>query len=294
MIAARRSRGFSRWFAGQAKKRITRRFGRVLVHGLERARRASREAPLLFVPNHTAWWDPLVALWLAELELGLEAYAMMDARNLERLPFFGLVGAFGVDLEDARDGARAVRHAASLLDRPGRAVFVYPQGGERSAFAPLELFAGAAHVGRLAAGARVVPVGVRYVFAADEAPELWIAIGAPLAPARDPRAGVAQQRDGIAAELARIDAADLADFEVVHERRPSRLARLAEGLLAWLTRPRLAKAAAGPEAEAAAAPRERRVDERRGERREERAISGDGVAHGGERAASPLMRDRQP
>lgn len=265
MIPSRRSTLFTRWFTRHARGRLRSTFGRILVHGRERAVALGKDAPLLVLANHTSWWDPLVALFLADL-LELEAYAMMNARNLERLPFFGLVGAFGVDLDDARDGARAVRHAARLLVEPRRAVWIFPEGEERSAFAPLELRPGAVYVARRAAGALVVPIAVRYVFAGTEAPDLWISIGAPLTPMNDAPVAVAvlEQRDAIAGELARIDRGDVAEFEVLHHRGPSRLARLAERILAFVTRPFL-ETPARIDAQPASAPLERARSERAGE-----------------------------
>ena len=70
---------------------------------------------MLVVSNHTAWWDPLVAILLSHRILNTDGFALMDAKNLRRLPCFGRVGAFGVDLDDQRDGARAIRYAAKLL-----------------------------------------------------------------------------------------------------------------------------------------------------------------------------------
>ena len=178
MISAAKSRWFNAWFARHARTRIRRTFGRVEISGLEAARAAVAEVPLLLVANHSTWWDALVALYVSELLLRCDGYAMMDAANLRRVPFFRRVGAFGVDLDDPADGARAIRHAARLLDRPGRALWIFPEGRERSPFAPLELRPGSAQVARVAKRALVVPVGLRYVFGGSEHPELWISLGA--------------------------------------------------------------------------------------------------------------------
>ncbi len=98
----------------------------------------------------------------------------MDARNLRRLPFFAKVGAFGVDLDDPADGARAIRYAAALLDRPGRLVVIYPQGEEQASRAPaLRLRPGSALVQRLAKGAIPLAMGVRYEHRGQERPSLW-------------------------------------------------------------------------------------------------------------------------
>lgn len=242
MIAAAKSRWFNAWFARHARARIRRTFGRVLVAGLDEARGTVARAPVLLVANHTTWWDALVALYVSELLLSSDGYAMMDAANLRRAPFFRRVGAFGVDLDDPADGARAIRHAARLLGADRRTLWVFPEGRERSPFGGLDLRPGAAQIARVARRAVVLPVGLRYVFAATEHPDMWISIGRPLAGERDVAKGVSAQRLGIERELARIEAAVAARiagrapavpdaFESVLARRPSLLGALAERLL---------------------------------------------------------------
>lgn len=222
MIRDRKAAWFAWLFARHARTRIRGAFGRVMVHGMEAAKQAVHAGPVLAVVNHSSWWDPLVVLWLSELELGADGYAMMDAKNLRRLPFFTRVGAFGVDLDDALDGARAVRHAAKRLGRAGRVVWIFPEGEERSPYAPLVLRPGAAGVGRVAREARVLPVGLRYVFGARERPDLWISFGETHETRSDVATGMRDQEASIARELARIDGA-LADagereaFACVHD-----------------------------------------------------------------------------
>lgn len=241
MIGAAKTRWFNAWFARHARARIERTFGRVLVHGLEDVRRLKQDASLLLVANHSTWWDALVALYASELLLGGGGYAMMDAANLARLPFFRRVGAFGVDLSSATDGARGIRYAGKLLGQAGRAVWVFPQGRERSPFGPLELLPGAAQIARIQKRAVVVPVGLRYVFAGTERPDLRISFGAPLTRTTDVDDGVRAQQRGIEGELVRIDRAfvDAAvpdGFRVLFEHRPGALGHLAERVLATLFR----------------------------------------------------------
>lgn len=242
MIEPAKSRWFNAWFAAQAHARIARTFGRVLVAGLSEARELLGQRPVLFVPNHTTWWDALVVLWLSERVLASDGYAMMDAANLRRLPFFRRVGAFGVDLADPADGARAIRHAARLLDRPGRSLWIFPEGRERSPFEALELRPGAAQIARVVRGsAAVVPVGLRYAFGERERPDLFISFGGALAATRDVEEGVARQRAGIERELGRIDELlsvrgdpSRLGFDAVMERGPSFFARLGERMLVRL------------------------------------------------------------
>ncbi|HTN83908.1 MAG TPA: lysophospholipid acyltransferase family protein [Sorangium sp.] len=278
MIPARKHRWFNAWFAAHARSRIHGAFGAVLARGVEAARALSAEAPLLLVANHSSWWDPLVVLHVSQHLLGADGYAMMNADNLRRLPFFALVGAFGVDLDLPSDGTAAIRYAARLLDRPGRAVWIFAQGQERpSDERPLGFRAGAAQIARVARRARVLPVALRYEFAGEERPRLYLAIGEPVAAPLGPRetdaarapeqaaalrvsrpasapgdaeAVRAAQELAVTAELDRIHRAigkaagaeglplDVDGFRWIHRARPSLVGRAAERLLAHWTRPR--------------------------------------------------------
>lgn len=230
---------FDAWFGRHALKRLKRAFHAFNVHGLEETKALARSAPILFVSNHTSWHDPLVVLALGR-SLEVDAYAMMDAKNLARLPFFRRVGAFGVDLMDARDGARALRYAAGLLDRPRRAAWIFPQGKTSPVTEPLAFRGGSARIAKLAKGALVVPMGVRYEHADDERPSIWVSLGTPIAPSDASSATVVERhRVAVEAELARIEQAVRArsrgtSFDAVFEAKPGWIGPMAERALGWL------------------------------------------------------------
>ena len=231
MIPADKSELLTWFLARDAESRLRKSFHAWHLRGIERLEEALRAGPVLVVSNHSSWWDPIVLQWMCHRVLRCDAFAMMDAKNLARLPFFRKVGAFGVDLESARDGVRAIRYSAGLLDRPGRLVWVFPQGRETPVTRPLVFRAGAAAITRLGKAA-VVPVAIRYEMGATPLPELWLSVGAPIE-GQDRAA----QEAGVARELERIDAAlETDEFPVVHRQSPSGLSRLAEASLSWLTR----------------------------------------------------------
>jgi 1-acyl-sn-glycerol-3-phosphate acyltransferase len=241
VIPSRKQRTFNAWFAGHARSRIRATFAATRVHGLARTRELSGAGPVLVVSNHTAWWDPLVTLHVSEHLIGADGYAMMDAKNLRKLPFFALVGAFGVDLDRPEDGATVMKYAARLLDRPGRLCWVFPQGRERPVTArPLDFRPGAAEIARVSKRAVVVPAAIRYEFGAEERPFLYVSFGEPLAVERDVKAARATQEAAVEAELARVERAiqgEGADaFDEVHRARPSAAASVATSLLAAITR----------------------------------------------------------
>jgi 1-acyl-sn-glycerol-3-phosphate acyltransferase len=240
VIPAKKQKLFNAWFAGVARSRIQRTFERVRVHGLERARAIAAEAPVLILSNHTSWWDPLVILHASQHLLGTDGHALMDAKNLRKLPFFAMVGAFGVDLDQPADGAAAMRYAAKLLDRPGRMVWIFPQGTERPITErPLAFRPGAAEIARVAKRARVLPAALRYEFASTEKPVLYLSFGEPISADRDPARGRAQQEEAVEAELARIERAVRGEvglgFEDTWTSTPAAAGELATKALAMFT-----------------------------------------------------------
>ncbi len=241
MIPPRKSAVFTRWFVGDAHRRIRRTFGSMHVRGIEEMVRLAAERPILVVSNHTAWWDPLVILELCVRVLRVDAYAMMDAKNLRRLPFFAKVGAFGVDLEDARDGALAMRFAAKLLDRPGRLVWIFAQGREVPTTArPLGFRRGSAEIARVARHAVVVPVAIRYEHGSRPDPSIYVSFGHPFEANRNVVDGSSEQEAAVIRELDWIDRAivtgDTSELVPLYERKPSCVMHAAERALAWLAR----------------------------------------------------------
>lgn len=195
--------------------------------------------PVLVVSNHTSRWDPMVAMYLINNRARLDGYALMDAKNLRRLPFLGRVGGFGLHLDSARDSAAGIRYAAGLLHRPGRLVWIYPQGGLRPVTAPLAFKPGAALVGKRVPDARVVPCALRYEFGEDEKPDLYVSFGEPRVPERDTQIACSSQQDAVGRELQRIDEHVLEGahaFERVLVSPTPWLGRVAERWLARLTR----------------------------------------------------------
>lgn len=246
MIPAKRVGWFNAWFSGVARSKIHASFQEVRAYGLDEARALAAEAPLLILSNHTSWWDPLVAIHLSTHLLNTEGHAMMDAKNLRRLPFFALVGAFGVDLDKPSDGAAAMRYAARVLDAPRKMVWVYPQGRERPVTErPLGFRPGSAEIARVAKKARVLPVALRYEHGGSEKPSLWLSFGPPIAAERDTNKGRERQEEAVTAELERIERAIVAEnngeeeraFAVLHRQAPSRFGLFMERMLAAMTRP---------------------------------------------------------
>lgn len=244
MIPARPSALFRSLFAAHVRGRVRARFSGLWVEGLATARAALAEGPLIVVANHACWWDPLVALLLSEA-LRADGRAMMDARNLRRLPFFRLLGAFGVDLDAPRDGALALRYAGRHLRGPGRLVWIFPQGRERPEDPrPLGFLGGSLALLRLAPQARVLPVAMRFSFLGQERPEIRVAIGAPSRPTT-----LRELEEPVEALLDGLDRGRGAPAtgEALLLARPARLSSWAERALGLLVRPWLGEGERRPD-----------------------------------------------
>jgi 1-acyl-sn-glycerol-3-phosphate acyltransferase len=243
MIEAAKWAPFEAWFLGRVRARLREGFTSLKVRGAEHVREAAARGPVLWVGNHTSWWDPLVVFYLSRAFFELDGHAMMDASNLRRLPFFSRIGAFGVDLSDPADGARALRYAARLLrGGPGRMVTVFPQGRERPVTErPLGFRPGSAELARLAPGAGVLPFALRYEMQGDEKPYAYVAFGPPLAPTRSIERDRAGQEAAVTRLLDELDAAlcagDLTAYTPLFVHRPA-LGPLATEALAWAFRAR--------------------------------------------------------
>ena len=135
--------------------------------------------------------------------LGGESFCLMDADNLRRLPFFGWVGAVPLDRSSPKRALVDMKAAASLLDRPGRVVWIFPQGRQRpSHLRPLELQPGVRWL-RKVSGARVLPMSLTYAFRQAPEPAALASFGSPFSA----EAGdlLPRLEDDLIAGLTRID-----------------------------------------------------------------------------------------
>lgn len=162
-----------------ARRRLSRGLDGVWVSGLAETRAALAERPLLFAANHVAWWDTLMLLALDEA-LGGTGWAVMDAANLRTLPFLGWVGALPLDRSSHDRSRQCLEASADLLDRPGRALWIFPQGRQRPAhLRPLDLKPGLTVV-EVRNPVDIVAVSMNYVFLERERPAAVVRFSAPI------------------------------------------------------------------------------------------------------------------
>lgn len=156
---------------------MRRRVHEVRLAGLPLTHPADR--PLLIAANHVSWWDGfLVRAVQRALRPQAPLYSVMTSSELARFPFFGWLGAVGMDPSSPSSVAHAVRLLERRLsDNPGGVVALFPQGRiwpshrRPLGFARgIELFAS-----RL--GAAVLPVGLHLEPLNHVAPTAFVAAG---------------------------------------------------------------------------------------------------------------------
>lgn len=219
----------SPWFLRLARRYAARRLARGLdglhVAGLEAARAEAARRPLILAANHVGWWDTFVLVAL-DGAMGTDAYALMDADGIRRLPFFARLGALPMERGGTASRA-ALREAASLLDRPRRTMWIFPQGRHRAPhLRPLAFARGVELLARLAPDAAVVPVALQYVWRDAPAPAAYAHLGAALETGAD----VAALEAAVAAGLAAIDRAGEGDAGAFVPLVPSRISRPDAGM----------------------------------------------------------------
>ncbi len=162
-----------------ARRRIARGLDGLWVCGLPEVRAALAGRPLILAGNHVAWWDALLLLLIDEA-LGGTGWALMDSRNLRGLPFLGWVGALPLDRSTHQRSHDCLTAAAAILDRPGRALWIFPQGHQRPAhLRPLNLKHGVQTLHDVRP-VDVVVVSVNYVFLEKNRPAALVRFSAPL------------------------------------------------------------------------------------------------------------------
>lgn len=202
MLKAAKSKWFERIFAVYNRNLLRRRFHSFRVRGLAGLANGSPAEPLIICANHSSWWDGLAAFELSRAA-GLDAYVMMEEKQLKDLSLFRKLGAFSVVREDARRAYGSVKYAAGLLKAdPGRTLWIFPQGeiapyGRR----PLGFYHGISKVIELAGPCRVACAAMRYEFFGDHKPEIAVKIGAASKASAEGRAAVKSLTAGLESSL---------------------------------------------------------------------------------------------
>jgi 1-acyl-sn-glycerol-3-phosphate acyltransferase len=162
-----------------AHRALHRSFDGVVVDGLADVIDRCTQGPVIFAANHVCWWDAFV-LVSVDAALGTDGRVLMDEDNLERLPFFSAIGALPISRTGGARVRRQLADATATLDRPGRALWIFPQGRQRAwHLRPLCFAAGLGLLARRA-NVPVVPVSLCYPWREGPRPSIVVRFGSPI------------------------------------------------------------------------------------------------------------------
>jgi 1-acyl-sn-glycerol-3-phosphate acyltransferase len=164
---------------------------------------------ILLYANHTSFWDGFVAAELCAAA-DWDGYCLMEERMLRRYRFLSRLGAFSIRRGDPASALESLRYAHRLLERPGTAVVIFPEGELRPYRGTLHPLERGVEVLARRAECTCLPVAIRYRFFEHELPDVLVSVGEP-----HPPTDLAGFADRLAAALA-----DLPDSRTPEECAP--------------------------------------------------------------------------
>ncbi|WP_379130002.1 lysophospholipid acyltransferase family protein [Paenibacillus sp. sgz500958] len=180
MLEALKHKGFDKLFYRYNSLYLIRRHFRYFGAAGDFKPESADGRPLLYIMNHSSWWDGLLAYHAVRTLTSSEHYFMMEEEQLRKYTFFRKLGAYSIDRSSTRDIQTSLRYTANLL-RNGGSVWMYPEGEIRLLeHRPLSLKMGVGVVLRLCPDAAVVPVTLYHGLFRHPKPEAVLLAGEPL------------------------------------------------------------------------------------------------------------------
>jgi 1-acyl-sn-glycerol-3-phosphate acyltransferase len=175
LLDARKVPVLERVYARYGRRLLRRSFARIWVGG---APWPPGDGPSIAFLNHSAWWDPILTVYLSHDLFRRDGYGLMQGAQLLKYPFFRRVGCFGASTDSVEDVRGVALYAARMLrGGAGRTLWIFPQGELLPAHAPLAFRSGAARIARAVPEAPLVPVAVRYAFRGGQRAECFVRVG---------------------------------------------------------------------------------------------------------------------
>ncbi|KAB2953407.1 hypothetical protein F9B85_05725 [Heliorestis acidaminivorans] len=138
------------------------------------------QGPMVYMMNHSSWWDGLLVYHVTESCSRGDHYLMMDEAQMSKYRFFRRLGAFSINKKEPREILKSLAYAVRLLEK-GASVWIFPQGDiyplEKR---PLHFQSGIGHMLRQCIDVPVLPVTLYYSLCQHQKTEASIFFGAPV------------------------------------------------------------------------------------------------------------------
>jgi hypothetical protein len=166
---------YARWYVGRSFHAV-----RLSLGGLPPETDSDR--PMVIFLNHASWWDPMIAVLLAErFWKSRPHYAPIEAAALEKYRFFRKLGFFPVEKHSPRGARQFLQTSLKILDQPGAILWITPEAQfVDPRRRPTDLLPGLSHLARRAPHAVFVPLAIEYPFWQERFPEALCRFGCPV------------------------------------------------------------------------------------------------------------------
>lgn len=171
-------RAYVRW-------KMRRAVDGVFVKQLHILQETLQKGPALVAINHVGWFDTLLLI-LLDMAIDADSFGIMDARGLQKYPLFAHVGVLPIRKDTPALALQDLFAASQVLDRPQRALWIFPQGKQRLAHArPLGFRSGIVataihHAEKTGKPIPIIPVAMQYLFRQKPEPSIWINVNTPI------------------------------------------------------------------------------------------------------------------
>jgi 1-acyl-sn-glycerol-3-phosphate acyltransferase len=122
MLKARKSRPFDQLFLHYNQSWLLRRHFHFV--GIRGKLDAGDGGGVLYVMNHSSWWDGLLAYQAFRTRASGDHYVMMAERQLRQFKFFCRLGAYSIDKSTPQAMIASLRYTVRLLQE-GKRVWIW-------------------------------------------------------------------------------------------------------------------------------------------------------------------------
>ncbi|MEK4477467.1 lysophospholipid acyltransferase family protein [Paenibacillus sp. FSL R7-0048] len=177
MLEAVKHKGFDKLFYHYNRLYLIQRHFRYVGVAGQLQPKSAGDRPILYIMNHSSWWDGLLAYHAARTMTSREHFFMMEEEQLRKYAFFRKLGAYSINRHNTGDISASLRYTSRLLHKRGN-IWIYPEGEIRPLeHRPLKLQAGVGLVLRLCPEALVVPVTLYHGLFRHSKPEATLLAG---------------------------------------------------------------------------------------------------------------------
>lgn len=158
---------------------IWRNFYKVNIKGLNELKETIQRSdyqnvPLVFCVNHSNWWDAALVCWLTDY-LKLNAYCLMEEKQVREHKFFKRIGAIPIIREDPRQSIKTLNYAADLIRDSNKALWIFPQGEIISnEKLPLIFYNGVSYLIEKLKRVILISTHLEYRFTSEQRPEIYV------------------------------------------------------------------------------------------------------------------------